>query len=449
MLQSRVRTASLWSWALIAFSLPFSTALTLIFSALGTFLGILSIDRTVAKRVMGHPISICCVALFMWLALSALWSIAPQPELIEGISKYRKLLYVPVVAMVLMAANVKPWFLIKFFVVSCVLVCLGSLGSYSGFYEYLLGPQLPGGGWGILGSKESYLFYIGPPYHPTFGRSYIAQGAFLVFSAIYLVGVLIHESQTRLLSRSTTSFLLTIGLIIFIVFTVSNLGGRTGYVLFLIGALAWLLKLHLSGLTKSALRLLGAALLAVLVVVVTNKNVSTRFITAVHEASQYPATGELTSQGERLNFWKVGILAGTEEPIFGSGVGSYPEIFGRDPQQPPQLRATRPHPHSEYVLQLVQGGTVGLLLFCAILFLVTREFLILRAHHSEELIWKTSAIGIIVVTLFVDGVFNSVLWDLAEGHSFPLFLGSFVACTLSVDSERWRSPPAPLANCHG
>ncbi len=410
----------------MAFCLPFSTALTLIFSIFGLLFGLLGFDWSAFKRVMRSPISILCVVLFAWLALSMFWSVAPRDELIEGISKYRKLLYVPLVAMLLVSTRVKPWFLMNFFVVGCLVVCLGSLSSSSGLLEHLIGPQSPGGGWALGGTSGKHWFYIGPPEAPTFGRAWIAQGAFLVFSVIYLIGLLLQtcsNQRNNILSvRAVSITLVTLTMVL----VVLNLGGRTGYILLFFGLLLWVLKLSHWGQWKRSIALFLASIAIVSGFVGLNQRVVERTQAAITDVTQYRESGALTSQGLRLRFWEAGIRAGAERLLPGWGVGSYAEVFSRDSRQPQQLRSTRPHPHSEFVLLFVQGGLPALTSLLIILFTLCQWTLRVIPLGSSSLGVRSTGVLLACVLIMVDGLFNSTIWDAGEGHAFALFMGSAV-----------------------
>jgi O-antigen ligase len=422
LLQQRCRLIAIWNWGFMALCLPFSTALTLIFSTFGVLFGLLGFDWLAFKKVMRSPIAILCVALFAWLALSMFWSIAPRDELIEGISKYRKLLYVPLVAMLLVSTRVKPGFLMNFFVVGCSVACLGSLASSTGLLEHLIGPQSPGGGWGLGGTPSKHWFYIGPPEAPTFGRIWIAQGAFIVFSITYLIGVLLQTcgDQFKIVFdvRSVALTVVTLTMVL----VVLNLGGRTGYVLLFVGLLLWVFKLAQWKQWKLSVGLLFVSITIVAGFVGLNHRVVERTQAAITDVTQYRESGALTSQGLRLRFWEAGFRAGLQRPLQGWGVGSYPEVFSRDERQPRELRESRPHPHSEYVLQFVQGGVFSAFAFFALVLYLCRLSLV---GLKEPL--QTSAVFVGILVL-VDAGFNSVIWDLGEGHFFLIAFPFAMSC---------------------
>jgi O-antigen ligase len=422
--QERFRLIAIWSWGLMAFCLPFSTALTLIFSAFGVLFGLVGFDWASLKIVMRHPIVILCVVLFAWLALSMLWSIAPRDEMIEGISKYRKLLYVPLVAMLLVSTRVKPWFLMNFFVAGCLVVCVGSLFSSSGLAGLVLGPPNAGGGWLIGGTAQKAWFLLGSPEKPTFGRANIAQGAFLIIAATYIFGHFFNQTidlRKECRRRILSQYLVVMALLVYVTL---NLGGLTGYILLVATFAIWILYLTRRGFFRSGVSLLVIAITAIFLALNYNASVKQRVLKSIDDYTAYIKTDAMTSEGMRLSFWKSGIRYGIESPILGSGVGSYAEVYARDESNLLILRLSRPHPHSEPVLQLVQGGMVALLIW-ALLILNFCAILIQGIYKLDSVKYS---ILIAIALILLDGFFNSVVWDLAEGHAFALMTATWLSC---------------------
>jgi O-antigen ligase len=430
-LQSRSRIAGLWAWGLMLFCLPFSTALTLLFSTLGLLLALIGFDLKAFKRAISHPISVFCLALFFWLALSTFWSVAPSADLVEGISKYRKLLYVPFVAMLLFSNKKNVWFVTKFFAMGCLVVCVGSFASFSGVLEHLIGPQLPDGGWGLGGTPTKHWFYIGPPESPTFGRAYIAQGAFLVIAAMMVIGRLLSLNHSELGDSRKVHQVVLVGLAFAFVATTFNLGGRTGYLLAILGAALWVAHLGSKKGSRFALKWFSMALSGLIVLMLIHPTVNARILQAYNSIVAYKVTGSTEDQGTRLSYWMSGIRNGLDRPILGWGVGSFAEVYSNDMKEPLELRSRRPHPHSEYVLQFVQGGFVGLGLLMGILFYVTRELRILNNPFkitNGATLNKSGSTGLAIglFLLLVDGLFNSVIWDLGEAHLFVVLAALFI-----------------------
>ncbi len=435
--QERFRLIAIWSWGLMAFCLPFSTALTLIFSAFGVLFGLVGFDWASLKIVIRHPIAILCVALFAWLALSMLWSIAPRDEMIEGISKYRKLLYVPLVAMLLVSTRVKPWFLMNFFVAGCLLVCIGSLFSSSGLASLLLGPQLPVGGWYIGGTVENYWFYMGPPERPTFGRAHIAQGAFLAMSILYLIGWLVQRSLAQ--DRNTNYpalWIASVSAFLLLGYVILSLGSLTGYILGLIGAVFWLYQLY--RLKRRLAVVVGLCIVIIFFSLAPSlvKSTNHRLAKFGPDISAYFESQAQTSEGLRIRFWSAGIRYAMERPIVGSGVGSFGELYAGDLSEPENLRQSRPQPHSEYVILLVQGGAVALALFVGCFLYVFYPSNLVDSNNEKKLKIYDRSLRVVATSFLFGGLFNSIVWDAGEGHFIPIVFSSVMAITLLGSSKK-------------
>jgi len=138
--------------------------------------------------------------------------------------------------------------------------------------------------------------------------------------------------------------------------------GRTGYLVMLVfgGLVGW------SAFGRKTRWVLALAPIAV---GMTLFYTSPRFHHRVMEVSQdiirYQQQGDvLSSQGARLEMWRVAIAAGSDKPIIGHGVGSYPKLYeryqGRDPQG-------ASNPHQQYLFWFAEFGVIGLL-FLLLLF---------------------------------------------------------------------------------
>lgn len=408
--QARAAHLAVFLWIAMAFVLPFSTALTLLFSYLAVFASLLALDRDTTSRVLKHPISICAIALWGWLTLSVTWSIAPGPELLEGWSKYRKLLFIPLVAATLVRANRDPMSLLKAFALSNSALAL--IGLLVFFGAESIRP----------GESFSY-FYIGEASNPTVGRNHITQGAFFVFSAAIAVWAsLVATSRTGRLLWGVACLLL-LGM------AIGVLQGRTAYALFIFGALFATVLIFFLGQKKSALSVLALCFILGSTAWYLGPNTQARSKIAWNEIQSYLSKdGSLGSQTIRLTFYAAGIEVAKAHPISGTGVGSYAELFARNQTAPEELRNSRAQPHSEYILQLVQGGVVGGLLWVLLGYLSIKTAL----GVSDGSTLRIRVLLCLLVSLYFFGaLFNSYLWDLAEGHYLSILLGSLLLFSLT------------------
>lgn len=416
--KSNVGILALYSWGCMMFVLPFSTSLALLFSLLATLLSVIGLKLGAVKDAAKLPSLIICVLLFFWILTSAAWSLAPNDELIEGVFKYRKLIFVPLVAISIYVAPKDPEFIFKFFLAGCFSVALVSIGIRFHVFDTILGPQTSEAGWDLGGTKGHSWFHLGGHKNPTVGRNHISQGAFLVFSGYFLWALVLERFSKNY--REGLAWSASLMLVAFTLwFAVFGLQGRTGYLLTFLSAFILLV----ATLTANRMHFLKVHLLIVSVFVgtgatlaVTSHNFLQRSTDAVQEVLAYQSE-DPQGQGVRLSWWIFGMKVATDAPVVGHGAGSFPELYSRDSTQREKLRDSRAQPHSEPVLQLVHGGAVALILYIGIFFAP------IMALWRDFDYWQLVRWGGLLFLIFVHGLYNSALWDLAEGHYLVVLLG--------------------------
>lgn len=420
----RIHEIAIWCWGLMVLVLPFSTALALFFSALGAGFSLAGLRRDLLLQTLRSPIALLALALLTWLALSMLWSVAPRDELIEGAWKYRKLMFIFLLAASFIACNKRPEFLINFFLAGCALVALGSLGSRFGMLELILGPPSGNGGWPIGGTPQGYWLYVGGPDNPTVGRNHITQGAFLAFAAMFAIG----RAWTAFIQGGHARYV-GVGWALGAMFysmSVFSMQGRSGYLLLVLGGFFWVLLglQKLQGWRKLIPLASVAGALALLIL--SSPHFLKRSVQAVDEVARYSQEETKAGQGVRLAFWQAGLELAGHRPIVGYGVGAYAQAYSEMVDQPEWLRSNRSQPHSEWVNLLVQGGLIAFFLFGLLTVLVIRELV-----KGWE---KGNAYGPLCVMslFFIFAGFNSAVWDLAEGHFFAVFVGLVAAMTMRL-----------------
>jgi O-antigen ligase len=131
-------------------------------------------------------------------------------------------------------------------------------------------------------------------------------------------------------------------------------------------------------------------------------------------------SNELTSVGQRLEFFKKSVVLIKERPLFGWGTGAYGKEFCRVAISPEWCEAGKAHPHNQFLAFGVQLGLFGLFLY--ILFLSSAVQLARKLDKPEN-VMLTGLVGILVV----DSVFHAPLFLVAEAQFFILMLGLLAA----------------------
>lgn len=397
------------------FVVPFSTALTnffVIFTCL-TFLLAVCSDRKLLDTAKFAP-SILALGLFVLFLLGSVWSIAPQKEILQALGKYMKLFLIPIGLALAWHDDTLPRRAIVWFLVGAAVLALSS---------YLV--------WRNMMPASSYNWWrIGDINNATAFKNHITMGIILGFSSLICWNYFFYTS-------SLSSRLLSIGSGVYFAFPVIFLTqGRTGYVVLFVGVVT-LCVLRF----RSIWKMLVVSILTATTMFVGFYSVSDNFkqrtshlISEIKDYSssnqmhlsgtRFSDSGEVNSSGIRLSFYKAGLQIIAQNPIFGLGTGSFSEGFAPTakklwPQNSPEF-STRHQPHSEMILIGVQLGSAGLIIYMSLL-----GSLIGVTRKSNS--WEASSLSILVVIFGMAAIFNSLLWDVTEGHWFVLLSGCLYA----------------------
>lgn len=325
---------------------------------------------------------------------SLLWTTAPQDQAMEAIGKYGKFLVIPALLLL----------------IRCRQEALLVLAIFLGFQ--------------VISLLSSWLLFFHLPVVWASGKH--AKELFAVF-ATYLDQSIMSAVVAALfwhlksLAPNRTLFYLAIAMSllalgsVFVVFV-----GRTGQ---LVGLA--MISLAVFWALPRRFRLAAVAVPPLIALLAYGVGaIPQRFLTAESEASAFlekPAA--VTSTGVRLYFWKSSIEAMAQNPLTGSGAGSWTTEYNRVERSKNHnfeaLKAAS-NPHQEFFLWGVQLGVVGILLLLAFLGAVMKDFLkmdtaIARAGQS------------VLAALVVSCLFNSSLYDAHIGSFFCISLGVLLA----------------------
>lgn len=140
----------------------------------------------------------------------------------------------------------------------------------------------------------------------------------------------------------------------------------------------------------------------------------------VTNLTQYQQGNAGTSIGLRLAFAKYSFMVIKERPFFGSGTGSFEEIY-KQLKGPMLDNSTWPaHPHNEYILNLFQLGIVGLIPFLTWLYLILHESF--KLQQREQWYLQGLLLGFVLL-----GFCNASLLVNPAGGIFMTFLSVFLA----------------------
>ena len=132
------------------------------------------------------------------------------------------------------------------------------------------------------------------------------------------------------------------------------------------------------------------------------------------------------SAGIRLHFWHRALQSISENPVFGSGAGSWSNEFNRLERINNRAQSEiQPlgNPHQEYLLWGVQLGVPGILLLLALMISILKDTLSMDKQSARA---TQSAL----LALAVACLFNSSLYDAQIGDYFCVALGLLMALGL-------------------
>jgi O-antigen ligase len=134
-----------------------------------------------------------------------------------------------------------------------------------------------------------------------------------------------------------------------------------------------------------------------------------------------------SSANTRLEFLRLGGEAFLRHPILGTGTGS----FNRTYEELAAQHHTLPthNPHNEYLLIAVQMGAVGLAALFAFFIILWR-----RTHSLP--IWEARQGRVLILCFAVACLFNSLLMDHKDGHSFAFLVSLFFSGVPPREDQR-------------
>jgi O-antigen ligase len=341
------------------------------------------------------------------LALSLLWTVAPQEEALGSLIKYGKLVII-IAMMALIRERREAMYALGAFALSQLLVVASS---------WLLFADLPVP-WATSRTTLS---------HFTVFSGYLDQGIMsAVFAAVcwHLRGLVPGRHGPRIAVAVAVACL---GNVFFV------LAGRTGQV---VGVA--MLSLAVMWQLPKRYRIAAAVLpfLLVLVLFVSSPTMRERLTLLKTEVQSYSPKQETdTSSGVRLTFWRTAVQLIAQRPLAGAGIGSWSTEYNRiERQKNPGHKNIDPNgnPHQEYLYWGVQLGVPGLLLFAALLLSVLRDTMKMETPYARA---AQSAL----LSLAICCLFNASLYDGLIGDFFCVLIGLLLALGLSKPAD----PPPP------
>ncbi|WP_297572729.1 O-antigen ligase family protein [uncultured Deefgea sp.] len=380
--------------ALLGFALPSSTALTNIMVPLCGLLGLYWARGQIVNFFRKNPFALLPLLLWLALALGAVFS--PAPEAWAYFAKYKKLLFIPLLALFFLKGPEKT---MQYAIAGFLLGNLGIL---------LLSTLL----W-----STGQLTWFGVTFvaASAISKNAIAQTFLMAFAGAvwFVIGIRYRQWPVFLLAAASFAG----------VYLMSP--QRTGHLagLVLLMTLGWMYLQH-----RCRYWFVAAMGLAILAIALTNNPVQRRAqlgvteVIACQAALNTPQQDQacFTSMGIRSIFYLTALKQIAEYPVLGKGTGAIKTQIG------PIVMS---NPHNEYLLQGMQLGLLGIALYLALLASA------LKMALGLPRVWAAVAVGV-TLSYAVCSLFNSLLMDISEGNTFSVFFALLLAASACIAKSK-------------
>ena len=384
-----------WFLAGAAFFLPIKPAPVNLLLALGLVFAVLNAGtRRHMSSLFARTELIPLWLLLGFLAVTFFYPSNDESNYFEFISKYGRLVLIPLLASVLI--NTENRHLVgKGFLAGMAVVLALSYAIWLG-----VDPS-------HFGAKATDMYAI--PSNPTVFKSHISHNFFLVI-AIYLWILASLQSERPLLK---CMYVLLVMLALVNLF--GMIDGRTGWLVFMVIPLCFgYQKLGFKGFLIAGLAFAALLFFAYFAV----DNVHDRFFTTWLEIQQVlkdkPLQG--TSIGERVMYLTASWSAFIQAPLFGYGLGGIEGAV-----QPFTSAAGWPHfynPHNQFLMLMLQGGLLAFILYA--------WFFVVAVYRSAQATWSSTYILPLLMFYFVGNLLNSFHFDFAESVGFVILYSALL-----------------------
>jgi len=242
--------------------------------------------------------------------------------------------------------------------------------------------------------------------------------------------IMLFLSITQLFKETPKEKIITLIGVIFGITAIILSGSRGSWISALILTLVWLglaYSKYLRGntrLTLIMLSIVGAILLLAANTQIVQHKVS---VAVAGIQGWYNGDQQLSSSGERLNMWAIGLKAAKDSPWIGYGYRNANEAVQRYTQQ--DVGYT--HLHNEYITNLVSAGILGLASLLALLLIPLNIFL---KRIKQERPYDYALMGVLLCVGYMSFGFTHIAFGEEHVNAFyVLFLGLLLPKVLSKD----------------
>jgi len=387
--QNKLMTAGRVFLLLTALCVPTTITGTEIGISIAALLCWISGDIKAKWQVVSrNPLVIMAVVVVLFALLGTLWSSAPWPRRMIAVSKWAKLLYIPLIMPLFMHKQWRQWCLHAFVFAIFVTVVMSYMKAF---------------GWLVYGKDIS----PGWVFH-----SHVETSFFVAFAAFIVATRAWQSKDYRWLNIT-----------LFALFTIQEIfvnDGRTGYFAYFLLALLFLYQR--TSPRKFSLSVLSVmVLLGVLYVVPTKFSFNMK--RAVASVQTYHQGVGNTSAGHRIDFARFSGRLIKEKPLLGHGSGSFLFEFlksGGLPNWGPVLST----PHSDFLMMATELGIIGLLV---LLYFYFRQWRMLPYLRDNRRLAQGLLLSFVAASLI-----NSFLYTVVMGY-FYVFMSALLFSAYEAD----------------
>lgn len=375
---------------LLIFSVPVSTALT------NAVLGLIALcwlldngaDRFVrwGRILKSNPVALMGVVVFLMHVAGLFHTEGEKEKIIESLSDGARFLSISMIMVYFQTRETRPVFLYAFLSamgVVLVLSCLLWLG--------VLPAMIP-----VKGDATNCVIF----------HDHIKQNIFMAFAA-FAAGLLARQTERKPIGRAVWA-IFSLTALCNVLFMVA---GRTGHVIVMV-----LLVYYLVTWDRAKSLMVGGLVLFLMGLFAWANPANPLFKRAgivVDEVNEWQITqpADITSSsGLRLEWMVNSLKLIRQNPVIGTGTGSFESVYSRLVSDTQMTRTD--NPHNEYLMTAVQFGITGLLVLLGFFFVLW--------HHAgsfQDPLPRTMARGFVLLMLTAC-LTASPLQDSAEGWFF-------------------------------
>ena len=396
---------------LIAILLPWSTTGVGIAVALWLMALVPTLEPRALWRSLARPASALPLLLVALALVGTLWSDGVWHERSHVLGQVSKLLVLPLLIYHFQRSPHGVW-VFAAFLASCALLAVVSCVAF-------LDPNF-----------SAKLYFSRGPYLPikgVFVKNYIDQGQELSLCAVALAYPVVTLLQEKRVKLALLLAAIALGLVANMMFVVTS---RTALVT-MPAMLAVFALLHLRW--RVALATLCTAALVVAALWYASPILRATVGKFVADYRQSEELNNISGMGSRLEYWRKSLTFIAEAPVIGHGTGATRGLFERAATgvKGPSSEVVS-DPHNQTLNVAVQWGALGVVVLYA---MWIAHLLLFRGEGLSS--W----IGLLVVIQnMLTSLFNSHLFDFAEGWIYVLGVGVAAGLTLGALGGREAVP---------